>query len=161
MMKDIRLVRFVKIGVLVMILLGASAQSSRLLAQDNSLRTVQSKVSFDHTVKSLRQLVSKNGMMVLSELNQGNVLSMTGLKLNAESLFVGNPNIGKKLFTADRGVGIVVPVRVNVYENTDGKTYVSYFKPSAQLTRFKNENIRKIARMLDEKLAKITDMLSH
>jgi uncharacterized protein (DUF302 family) len=159
-MKDIRLVRFVKIGVMVMLLLAASAQPSRLLAQDNSFRTVQSKASFDQTVKNLRQLVSKNGMMVLSELNQGNVLSMTGLKLNAISLFVGNPNIGKKLFTADRGVGIVVPVRVNIYENTDGKTYVGYFKPSAQLARFKNENIRKIAKMLDEKLAKLTGMLS-
>jgi uncharacterized protein (DUF302 family) len=161
MMKDIRLVRFVKIGLMVILLLGASAQSSRLLAQDNSLRIVQSKAAFDQTVKHLRQLVSKNGMMVLSELNQGNVLSMTGLKLNAISLFVGNPNIGKKLFTADRGVGIVIPVRVNVYENTNGKTYVGYFKPSAQLARFKNENIRKIAKMLDEKLAKLTDMLSH
>jgi uncharacterized protein (DUF302 family) len=160
-MKDIRLVRFAKIGFLVMILLVASAQSRRLFAQNNSLRTVQSKAAFDQTVKNLRQLVSKNGMMVLSELNQGNVLSMTGLKLNAVSLFVGNPNIGKKLFTADRGVGIVVPVRVNVYENTNGKTYVSYFKPSAQLAGFNNENIRKIAKMLDEKLAKLTDMLSH
>ena len=160
-MKDISLLRFLKIGVMVMILLGASAQSSRLLAKDNSLRTVQSKATFDQTVKNLRQLVSKNGMMVLSELNQGNVLSMTGLKLNAITLFVGNPNIGKKLFTADRGVGIVVPVRVNVYENTDGKTYVGYFKPSAQLALFKNENIQKIAKMLDEKLAKLTDMLSH
>lgn len=160
-MKDIRLVRFAKIGFLGMILLVASAQSSRLFAQNNSLRTVQSKAAFDQTVKNLRQLVSKNGMMVLSELNQGNVLSMTGLKLNAVSLFVGNPNIGKKLFTADRGVGIVVPVRVNIYENTNGKTYVSYFKPSAQLAGFNNENIRKIAKMLDEKLAKLTDMLSH
>ncbi len=160
-MKDIRLVRFAKVSVMAMILLAASVQSGRLFAQDNSLRVVQSKAAFDRTVKDLRQLVSKNGMMVLSELNQGNVLSMTGLKLKAVSLFVGNPNIGKKLFTAARGVGIVVPVRVNVYENTDGKTYVEYFKPSARLARFNNENIRKIAKMLDEKLAKMTDMLSH
>jgi uncharacterized protein (DUF302 family) len=160
-MKDFSLVRFAKIGLMAMILLAVSAQSSQLFAQDNSLRVVQSKAAFDQTVKNLRQLVSKNGMMVLSELNQGNVLSMTGLKLNAVSLFVGNPNIGKNLFTADRGVGIVVPVRVNVYENTNGKTYVSYFKPSAQLAGFNNENIRKIAKMLDEKLAKLTDMLSH
>ncbi len=122
--------------------------------------TVQSGEDFDQTVETLRQLVSKNDMMVMSEINQGKILSMTGLQLNATSLFVGNPNIGNKLFSADRGVGVAVPVRVNIYEATDGNTYINYVKPSQQLASFNNEQISKIGQMLDENLAKLTSMLA-
>lgn len=144
----------------VMLFAGAFSQSGSLLAEDNGLVTVQSKQSFDNTVKEIRELVAKNGMMVLSELNQGKVLSMTGLNVNAISLFVGNPQVGNKLFSADHGVGIAVPVRVNIFEGTDGNTYVNYVKPSFQLASFKNDKIQMIAQKLDEKLAMLTGMLS-
>ncbi len=139
---------------------GSLFQSGSTYAKEAGLVTVQSKESFDQTVKDLRQLISKNGMMVLSELNQGKVLSMTGLSLNAISLFVGNPQIGNKLFSADRGVGIAVPVRLNIYENTDGKTYVSYVKPTDQLSDFKAEAVQKISKMLDQKFEQLTGMIS-
>ncbi len=144
----------------VILFAGAFGQSSRLLAADNGIVTVQSKQSFDNTVQEIRELVSKNGMMVLSELNQGKVLSMTGLSINAISLFVGNPQVGNKLFSANHGVGIAVPVRLNIYEGTDGKTYVNYVKPSVQLASFKNDKIQMIAEKLDGKLAMLTGMIS-
>ena len=57
-------------------------------------------------------------------------------------------------------VGVAVPVRVNVYEDTDGKTYVNYVKPSDQLAPFKNDEITNTSKMLDEKLGMLTGMLS-
>jgi uncharacterized protein (DUF302 family) len=146
-------------GIVVMLLVTAFAASSGA-AQTNGLVTLQSKSSFDQTVDQLRQLVAKNGMMVLSDLNQGKVMEMTGLKINAISLFVGNPTVGNKLFSADRGVGIAIPIRVNIYDNNDGKTYVSYVTPSTQLAAFKNDDIAKTAKMLDEKLSMLTGMLT-
>ena len=134
--------------------------SSQLYAQDNGVVTVQSKKSFDETVDQLRQLVAKNGMMVLSEINHGKILSMTGLDLKGTALFVGNPQIGKQLFTADRGIGLAVPIRVNIYEDTDGKTYVNYVKPSVQFAPFNNDTINKIGGKLDEKLSMLTGMIS-
>jgi len=135
-------------------------RSGETFAEGTNPVTVQSKQSFNNTVSEIRKLVKQNGMMVLSEVNQGKILSMTGLSLNAVSLFVGNPQIGNKLFSADHGVGLAVPVRLNVYEGTDGKTYVSYVKPSDQLAAFKNGNIQKIAQKLDQKLAMLTGMIS-
>jgi uncharacterized protein (DUF302 family) len=64
-------------------------------------------------------------------LNQAHALSMTGLHLQgAESFFVGNPVVGKKLFAADPAVGAVVPLRIYVWEK-GGETHVGYFQPSA------------------------------
>ncbi|MEO8399448.1 MAG: DUF302 domain-containing protein, partial [Ignavibacteriaceae bacterium] len=144
-----------------LILFAASfTQSNQLFAQDNSVVTVQSKKSFDESVDQLRQLVAKNGMMVLSEINHGKILSMTGLEVKGIALFVGNPQIGKQLFTANRGAGLAVPIRVNIYEDTDGKTYVNYIKPTHQLSSFNNDEIDKIAGKLDEKLGMLTEMIS-
>ena len=151
---------FNKLFAAVLMLAVMFSGSQVLLAQDNGLVTVQSKSSFNQTVESLRKMVAKNEMMVLSEINHGKILSMTGLKLNGLSLFIGNPTVGKKLFSANKGVGVAVPIRVNIYQDNDGKTYVNYVKPSRQLAPFGNDKINMIAKMLDEKLQMLTSMLA-
>lgn len=136
------------------------ATATRAYAQDNGLVTVQSKMSYDQTVDQLKKGVAKNGMMVMSEINQGKMLAMTGIKLKAVSIFVGNPTVGNKLFSADRAVGFVVPIRVNVYDDTTGNTYISYVKPSAQLSTLGNKQVDMIAQMLDQKLEMLTGMFA-
>ncbi len=99
------------------------------------------------------------GMMVMGELHQGKVLSMTGLKVQSETLFVGNPTVGKELFSAQPGAGLVVPVRINVYGDARGQTVVSYVPPSQQLSGFGDESVDKVAKMLDDKLAQLVGMI--
>lgn len=146
--------------VMTVLFFGSLTNSNILYAQDNGVVTVQSKEGFDDTVGDLRKLVAKNGMMVLAEVNHGKILSMTGLDVKGVALFVGNPQIGKKLFTANRGAGLAVPIRVNIYEGTDGNTYVNYVKPSSQFLSFDNKAMNMIAEMLDKKLAMLTGMVS-
>jgi len=148
------------IAVFAFVFAGSFTNSGKVLAQDRGVVTVQSTRSFDKTVDQAKQLVAKNGMMVLAEVNQGKILSMTGLDTKGISLFLGNPQVGNKLFTADRGAGLAVPVRLNIYEGKDGKTYINYVKPSVQLASFNNEMINKIAGKLDKKLGMLTGMLS-
>jgi uncharacterized protein (DUF302 family) len=117
------------------------------------------KGTVPETLSALRKIVSDNGMMVMGELHQGKVLEMTGLKVKSESIFVGNPAVGKKLFEIDPGAGVALPVRVNIYENAQGQTVVAYIPPSAQLAGFGNPMLDKAVAMLDGKLASLTSML--
>ncbi len=121
--------------------------------------TVQSKMDFNGTVDAIKKAVSGGGMMVLAELNQGKILSMTGLQVNGHSFFVGNPNVGKEAFSADPSVGLVIPVRINVYEK-DGNTYVNYFKPSDLFASFNNKKVKMIGEKLDGKLGMMMKMIS-
>lgn len=125
--------------------------SGLAVAQDSIVK-VQSQHDFDQTISQVQSAISQNGLMVMSNLNQGKILSMTGLHLKAESFFVGNPNMGKKLFTADSAVGLFVPVRIFVYEDPDGHVYVSYEKPSAMLGQLNNSKVTMAAQMLDQKI---------
>ena len=132
---------------------------SSVQAQSIKPIVVKSSKNFDGTLSAIKKAVSGGGMMVLSELNQGKVLSMTGLSINAHSFFVGNPTVGKEAFSADPSVGLVVPVRINVYEE-GGATYVNYFKPSDLFSSFTSPKVKMIAQKLDEKLAMMMKMVS-
>ena len=100
-------------------------------------------------------------MMVMAEVNQGKMLSMTGLSLKATLFVIGNPTVGKQLFEQDRGVGLYVPLRVFVYADASGRTFVSYDRPSALLGQFQNEKIGMVAQMLDQKLDGLANMAAH
>jgi|GEM_PF-2062705 uncharacterized protein (DUF302 family) len=92
--------------------------------------TATTPKSFSSAVSSLKTAVSSAGMMVLGQLNQAGALSVTGLHLKgAETFFVGNPTVGKKLFAMDPAIGAVIPVRMYVFVNNAGKTEVGYLGP--------------------------------
>jgi uncharacterized protein (DUF302 family) len=120
--------------------------------------TVPSAKSFEQVSDALKALVAKNGMMVMAQVDQGKMLSMTGLSLKATVFLVGNPTVGKQLFEQNHAVGLYVPLRISVYADIDGKTYVEYDKPSALLGQFKNDKIAMIGQMLDEKIAGLATM---
>jgi len=107
-----------------------------------------SSKSFSSTVSSLKSAVSSAGMMVLGTLNQAGALSVTGLQLRgAETFFVGNPTVGKKLFEMNPAIGAVIPVRIYVWVNAAGKTEVGYLQPS------------KLASAVDPKMASSLKMI--
>jgi len=74
------------IALVITMLLFSISQDVWATANDNITVKVVSTGTFDHTVDKVKTLVAKNGMMVMGEINQGKMLSMTGLKLNAVSL---------------------------------------------------------------------------
>ncbi len=120
--------------------------------------TVASSKSFEQVSDALKSLVAKNGMMIMATVDQGKMLSMTGLTLKATVFLIGNPTVGKQLFEQNHAVGLYVPLRIAVYTDTDGKTYVQYDRPSALLEQFKNEKIGMVAHMLDEKIGGLATM---
>ncbi len=125
----------------------------------NQLVTVKSSKSFDATIEGIKKAVAGNGMMVLAEINHGKILSMTGLSINAESLFIGNPNVGKDAFTDNKAVGLAIPIRLNVYEE-NGATYINYFTPSSELGNFKGAKVKMIGQEMDKKVGMLTGMVA-
>ena len=122
---------------------------------------MSSNKSFDEVTKAVKSLVAKNGMMIMAEVDQGRMLSMTGLNLKATLYIVGNPVVGKQLFEQDHAVGLYVPVRIFVYSDASGKTSVSYDKPSTLLSQFQNSKVNMVAEMLDQKLEGLANMAAH
>lgn len=144
------------------LLAAASLPGTSALAAETPFQggrvVVESKKSFDDVTKAVTTLVARNGMMVMAEVDQGKMLSMTGFKLQARLFLVGNPTVGKELFSQNRAVGLYVPLRVSVYADGDGRTYIEYDKPSTLLAQFGDEKIGMVGKMLDEKLDGLATM---
>src|SRR6266851_5879939 len=127
----------------------ATAQEARL--------SIPSNKSFEQTVDAFKMAVSKGGMMVMSTVDQGNMLKMTGLEMKGTLFLVGNPTVGKQVFEHNPAAGLYLPLRVYIYQGSDNKNYLSYDKPSVVLKPFNSSSIDQTAGMLDQKL----DMLTH
>jgi uncharacterized protein (DUF302 family) len=132
--------------------LTAPAQEARV--------SIPSSKSSDQTVEGFKVAISKGGMMVMSTVDQGNMLKMTGLEMKGTLFLVGNPNVGKQVFEKDPAAGLYLPMRVYIYQGSDGKTYLSYDKPSVVLKPFNNPSIDQTAGMLDQKLDQLTHMVA-
>lgn len=127
-------------------------------AQSN-LVTVKSTKSYDATVAGFKKGVADAGMIVDAEINQGKILSVTGLTLKSDALFIGNKTVGKEAFSDNPAVGLALPIRVNIYEEK-GVTYISYFTPSSALGNFKGDKVKMIGQELDQKMAMLTGLFS-
>jgi uncharacterized protein (DUF302 family) len=146
---------FVRRAALLTALFAGLAATSAL-AQEARV-SIPSNKSFEQTVDAFKMAVSKGGMMVMSTVDQGNMLKMTGLELKGTLFLVGSPTVGKQVFEHNPAAGLYLPLRVYIYQGSDGKAYLSYDKPSVVLKPFNNPSIDQTAGMLDQKL----DMLTH
>ena len=144
--------------MLMVLTMTATLFTSQKAEAQGKLVTVKSSKGFDETVDAIKKSVAGSGMMVLAEINHGKILSMTGLSINAESIFIGNPNVGKEAFSENMAVGLAIPIRLNIYEE-NGTTYVNYFTPSSELSVFKGAKVKMIGQEMDKKLKMLTGML--
>lgn len=143
-------------------LAAASLIATPAVAADHDFQAqrvlVESGKSFDDVAKAVKNLVAKNGMMVMAEVDQGKMLSMAGMQLKAKLFLIGNPMVGKQLFEQNRAVGLYVPLRLSVFTDSSGKTFLEYDKPSSLLMQFKSDQINMVGKMLDEKIGGLAQM---
>ncbi|MEU9599843.1 DUF302 domain-containing protein [Streptomyces sp. NPDC048109] len=108
---------------------GGSAQAGSKVTA--TFVSVASAKSFADTEKALKKSVADNGMMVLGDLNQAGALKSTGLELKgAHAYFVGNPTKGKMFFGENPAIGTVIPLRMYVWADADGKAHIGYYDPA-------------------------------
>ncbi|WP_254174033.1 DUF302 domain-containing protein [Planktothrix pseudagardhii] len=103
-------------------------------------------------------MVGKNDLMIFTHLESGKVLSLCGKFKQAKLYIMGNPLIANQMFEEDPAVGLYVPLRLFVYDEYNGKTYITYDQPSSLLGRFENPKILRVAEMLDQKLQELVTM---
>jgi hypothetical protein len=99
-MRKFRTLAFSSMLAAVLIVFSAGAA----MAQDQRV-SIPSNKSFQQTVDAFKMAVSKGGMMIMSTVDQGNMLKMTGLELKGTLFLVGNPNVGKQVFEHNPAAG--------------------------------------------------------
>lgn len=131
----------------VILLLAFSAVS---FAQDKERVDKVSNRGFSATVKAVETVLQKNGFMIIATVDHQNMLTMVGAKIKgATAIEFGKAEMGKMLLPMAPEAGMEFPGRFYIWERSDGKTVVSYRKPSSGLGTYGNEMVTKMGRDMD------------
>jgi len=102
----------------------------------------------------VRSFEGESGFMRFLDINHGAWMSHIGVPARCKLYILGNPLIARTMLEHDLGVGLNVPVRMMVYEDSaTGKTRLAYDLPSSLMARLRNQKVAAAAKRLDEKLA--------
>lgn len=105
---------------------------------------------FETTVKQLETALQANAFMIVSRDDHRNMLRMVGGTMKeARTIEFGKPAMMKETLPAHPEIGLEMPMRFYVWERPDGKTVVSYRKPSAIFAGYRSNDLEMMGQMLD------------
>lgn len=116
---------------------------------------VVSAHAFAKTVDNLTTALKGSGMMIVATIDHQNMLRMVGASIKgAKTIEFGKPDMGKMLLPMHPDAGLEMPGKVYVWERSDGKTVVSYYKSSTGFSNYGSE-VGKMGEMMDMMVSQI------
>ena len=96
----------------------------------DGLATVRSSHGPKETMDRLAAAVTARGITILARIDHAGAAAAVGMTLRpTEVLIVGNPRAGTPLMQADQTIGIDLPLKVLVWRDENGATWLSYNDP--------------------------------
>ncbi len=97
---------------------------------DNGMIHVKSSHSVTETLKKLEELVTSKGLSIFARVDHSGEAAKVGLEMHpTELLIFGSPKSGTPLMIASPTLAIDLPLKALVWEDADGKVWVSYNSP--------------------------------
>jgi uncharacterized protein (DUF302 family) len=99
--------------------------------QDRGIVTVPTHRSVDETVQKLEAMLEAKGIKLFAMIDHSGEAERAGLQMRPTKLLIfGNPKAGTPLMVASPTIAIDLPLKILVWEKTDGKVSVSYNSPA-------------------------------
>jgi len=116
-------------GVAVAAILGIWFWMVSAMAADG-LITIPSSFGAEETADRLESEITARGMTVFARVDHAAGATQVGMTLRpTELLIFGNAKGGTPLMQSDQAVGIDLPLKALIWEDADGKTWLSYNDP--------------------------------
>ena len=103
----------------------------------------------------LRAAEGAQGLMIFMVFDHGAALNMVGARRNAKQYLIGNPLTAIQMTQHDIRAALYAPLRVLVYEQSEGHTVVEYDQPSSLFGQFGRQDVTSVALGLDAKLEQV------
>ncbi|MEM9344670.1 MAG: DUF302 domain-containing protein [Pseudomonadota bacterium] len=96
------------------------------------IEKIQANGDVNEVMDRLEAAVTGAGATVFARVDHGGGAEKAGLELgDSQLLMFGNPNLGTPAMQADARAGLYLPLKVLVYADGDGQTWVAYEPPAA------------------------------
>src|SRR5207249_493995 len=98
---------------------------------DNGIIDARSQHSVEQTVERLTALLHAKGVTVFALVDHSGEAAKVGMKLPPTKLLIfGNPKAGTPLMLAAPSVAIDLPLKILVWEDVQGRAWLSYNSPA-------------------------------
>ena len=96
----------------------------------NGIVEVPSNHSVDETVERVKGILQSKGVTLFALIDHSGEAEKVGMKMRPTKLLIfGNPKGGTPLMLAAPSVAIDLPLKILVWEDSQGKVWVSYNSP--------------------------------
>ena len=100
-------------------------------AATNGIVDRPSNHSVDETVEKLKGILQSKGVTLFATIDHSGEAAKVGMKMRPTKLLIfGNPKGGTPLMLAAPSSAIDLPLKILVWEDEQGKTWVSYNSPA-------------------------------
>ena len=99
-------------------------------AANNGIVSRASKHSVEQTVEALTNILKAKGVAVFALIDHSGEAEKVGLEMRPTKLLIfGNPKSGTPLMLASPSSAIDLPLKILVWEDAQGKVWISYNSP--------------------------------
>jgi uncharacterized protein (DUF302 family) len=101
-----------------------------MTATANGIIDVESHHSVDETVERLRGILAAKAVTLFALVDHSGEAAKAGLTMRPTKLLIfGSPKAGTPVMLAAPSIAIDLPLKILVWEDADGKSWVSYNAP--------------------------------
>ena len=98
---------------------------------DNGIINLPSNHSVDETVKKLQGILQSKGVTLFALVDHSGEAEKVGMKMRPTKLLIfGSPKAGTPLMLAAPSIAIDLPLKILIWEDSEGKVWVSYNSPA-------------------------------
>jgi uncharacterized protein (DUF302 family) len=100
-------------------------------AVTNGIVDEASNHSVDETVAKLKEILQSKGVTLFAIIDHSGEAAKAGMKMRPTKLLIfGSPKAGTPLMQAAPSVAIDLPLKILIWEDAQGKAWVSYNSPA-------------------------------
>ena len=105
---------------------------------ENGIVNIRSNHECEATVEKLRSTLEAKAVTLFAVVDHSGEAAKVGMTMRPTKLLIfGNPKAGTPLMLAAPSVAIDLPLKILVWEDESGQTWVSYNAPEYLLSRHK------------------------
>lgn len=99
--------------------------------EEEGITTRPSSYSMDETIDVLKEAMEDMDLNLVEEVDHAQAAADNELELRPTKVLIfGNPKVGTELMKADQRAGLDLPLRILVWENEDGRVFLTYRSPT-------------------------------
>lgn len=98
---------------------------------DKGIVTLATKNDVEQTVRKLEEILRAKGIRLFAIVDHSGEAEKAGMTMRPTKLLIfGNPKAGTPLMIAEPSTAIDLPLKLLVWEDTEGHTWISYNSPA-------------------------------